>query len=140
MPMACALIPREDLRPEELEALGTAVERWYWQEFADHGVALWMDYLSLTALRAGELPHLVSLRRTEGAGNGGPPDPDELTSLIAGLLGACPDLGNKPGVLFTVRGESAASSTRAVASLRTCIPTELVKDVLIAGRSWTATD
>ena len=68
MPIACALIPREDLRPDQLEMLGTAMERWYWQQFADFGVALWIDYVAVTALRMGEMPQPLALRRSEGAG------------------------------------------------------------------------
>jgi hypothetical protein len=139
MPIACALIPREDLRPDQLEMLGTAMERWYWQQFADFGVALWIDYVAVTALRMGEMPQPLALRRSEGAGDN-PEDRDELSALITAVFTAFPDVVDKPGVLFTVRDASAERRARAVSSLRAAIPSDLVKDMLLENRSWTASD
>jgi|SRR5208283_5217815 len=119
MPIHCEILPRPDASPEQLQALGQAIQRWYHQEVKDEGTTRRIDNQALEDLLAGQMPQPVSF--------------EALTASTEAQA-------KKHAVPIMVRGGPAYDRQAIIRSLRRAIPSELVEDVLVAGRSWQSGD
>jgi hypothetical protein len=120
----CRIIPRSTLSSADLQRLGGALDEWSQRELPDGGLLRSIDAIAVLDLIAGELMQDALL----GIVNGGPVVPD-----------GPPPTRSEPAeelhVFCAFRGEDY-DRTRAVASLRSGIPAELVQHVFLDDRSW----
>jgi hypothetical protein len=120
----CRIVPRSTLSSADLQRLGQALDDWSLRELPEGGLLRTIDAIAVLDLVAGDLMQETLL----GMMNGGPLVPD-----------GPPPTRSEPAdelhVFCAFRGEQF-DRVRAVASLRSGIPAELVQHVLLDDRSW----
>jgi hypothetical protein len=93
-----------------------------------------MDHLALLSLLGGDTPQDLFLGMLKGAAESLLPGGQTEASTTEDT-----DEGEDAAIFFIVRGGNSCRR-RVVESLRQEVPAELVKDILIGGRSWREID
>ncbi len=122
--VACRIVPRSALSSADLQRLGQALDDWSLRELPEGGLLSSIDAIAVFDLIAGDLMQEALL----GIVDGGSLTPD----------GPPPDRSGPSEALYVdcaFRGEQFDRG-RAVASLRSAIPTDLVQQVFLDDRSW----
>jgi hypothetical protein len=127
----CEVLPRSDASAAQLRALGQALADWSANEFAAEGQLRFIDNLVVAELLGGEDPTELVFAVIHA-------DSDEDSLTITRRVG-WPErpAGSAQKLTVSCSFRGAGYDRRGViAALRGAIPTELVCDILIDGRSW----
>ncbi len=131
------IFPRQALTPRDFKALGRAIRRWLDRcQKANDGVR-WYDEESLERLLKGEPPRALAAVVGSGAVAavaGGLHEPHSMASSTAEFVSRPSDWVMQLRLL-----PKAATRRQIVADVRRALPTDLVAEVLIDGRSWDET-
>jgi hypothetical protein len=120
----CRIIPRSTLSSTELQRLGQALDEWSQRELPEGGLLSFIDSIAVFDLIAGDMMQDALLRLADGGSltpDGAPPARSEAAEELH--------------VDCKFRGEHY-NRVRAVASLRSGIPADLVQLVVLDERSW----
>jgi hypothetical protein len=127
----CEVLPRPDASAAQLRALGQALADWSGTEFAGEGRLRSIDNIVVAELLGGEDPTEVVFAVIHA-------DSDEDSLTITRRV-AWPErpAGSAQQLIVSCSFRGAGYDRRGViAALRAAIPTELVHDIVIDGRSW----
>jgi|GEM_PF-5090208 len=133
MSIDCEVIPKLELKGEQLRKLGRSLLVWSREAWTE-GFFNWIDEYALDDLAKGDLPRPMIERLTRRLQESAPQAADQTPLDLAALRRSLGSEGQERTVLICAREE--AGEAAVADSLRRCIPAALVKDVLINGRSW----
>lgn len=128
------IFPRQALTPRDFKALGRAIRRWLDRcQKANDGVR-WYDEESLEHLLKGEPPRALATAVGAGAVAAMAGDVEEAHSMAPSTS----EFVSRPSdwVMQLRLLPKASTRRQTVADVRRALPTELVAEVLIDGRSW----
>ncbi len=128
------IFPRQALTPRDFKALGRAIRRWLDRcQKANDGVR-WYDEESLEHLLKGEPPRALAAAVGAGAMVAVAGDSHDTPSMAPSTS----EFVSRPSewVMQLRLLPKAATRRQMVADVRRALPTDLVAEVLIDGRSW----
>jgi hypothetical protein len=146
MAIECEVWPKQDATPEQLKALGSALQRWFaafLQELAAAGrdVEGWMDPDAVRDLLTGELPQPIALRFVAEQQHPGQSARelrdalDRAREMFPRVRRSLPPADART-VPFGFSLDGTQDLGQLVASLRRHIPAELVEDLFVGGQGW----
>ena len=112
MAIPCDVILRWGATPEQLAALGAALWRWSLRTAGETDIYRQLDNQPLADLIAGRFP---------------------ARDLAASITQA-------GGLSFRIRDEASHDRQGTIDQLRREVPPQGIKDIMVAGKSWTSTD
>ncbi len=124
------IVPRQALMPADFKALGRAIRRWLRLHAKQQGSVRWYDTDGLSDLLKGH-----PVRSPLGEETGEALAPGALSS--GGSVGVLDpaDTACRPICLSLIYNKDC-DHRHVMAAVRRALPTEMVADVLIEGRSW----
>jgi hypothetical protein len=134
------IVPRQALTPGDFKALGRAIRRWLRLHAKQQGSVRWYDTDGLSDLMKGKpvrspLPEGEAGSSAVAVGEFSPAVPFGLVAGSVALLDRAETIAPRPICLSLIYNKDC-DHRYVMAAVRRALPTELVADVLIEGRSW----
>ena len=127
----CDIVPRHDATSDGLKLLGLALAQWSQEELRPGGLLRHIDNIVLAELLGGDDPSDLVFALVHGEEEG-----ECLTVRRCGLPHSNPTEAARRLVVACSFSGPGYSRQQAIDSLREGVPSGLVEDVLLDGRSW----